>query len=180
MEIKTNRLILCPLGIKYLESTHEYASDRDATKYMMFLPNDTVEETAEFLKNADAEWSKQYPEYYEFAVLLNNRHIGAVSLYLDESRTTAEFGWIIHRDYWRQGITTEAMKALLDYSVNVLNIYHFIAHCDSENIASYKVMEKLGMVRTECNSGRKNKSSDEERKEYLYELKIEGRESKRG
>lgn len=177
MEIKTNRLILCPLGIKYLESTHEYASDREATKYMMFLPNDTVEETAEFLKNADAEWSKQDPEYYEFAVLLNNRHVGAVSLYPDESRTTCELGWILHRDFWRQGITTEAMKALLDYSVNVLNIHHFIAHCDSENIASYKVMEKLGMVRTECNGGRKNKSSDEERKEYLYELKIESGES---
>lgn len=35
-------------------------------------------------------------------------------------------------------------------------------------------MEKLGMVRMGCNGGRKNKSSDEERKEYLYELKIEG------
>lgn len=52
MEIKTNRLVLCPLGIKYLESTHEYASDADATKYMMFLPNDTMEETAGFLENA--------------------------------------------------------------------------------------------------------------------------------
>lgn len=180
MEIKTNRLILCPLGIRYLESTHEYASDREATKYMMFLPNDTMEETEDFLKNADAEWNKQSPEFYEFAVLLNHRHIGAVSLYLDERRTTGEFGWILHRDFWRQGITTEAVEALLDYSVNVLGIRHFIAHCDSENIASYKVMEKLGMVKTGCNGGRKNKSSDEERNEYLYELQIDSLESKRG
>ena len=172
MEIKTRRLILSPLGMKYLESTHEYASDRDATKYMMFLPNDTVEETAEFLQDAEAEWNKQNPEYYEFAVLLNHRHIGAVSLYLDESRTTGEFGWILHRDYWRQGITTEAVEALLDYSVNTLGIHHFIAHCDSENVASYKVMEKLGMVQTGCSGGRKNKSSDEERNEYLYELNV--------
>ena len=170
MEIKTSRLVLSPLGIKYLESTHEYASDREATIYMMFLPNDTVEETAEFLKNADTEWNKPSPEFYEFAILLDQRHIGAVSLYLNESRTTAEFGWILHRNFWRQGIITEAAKALLDYSVNVLNIHHFIAHCDSENIASYKVMEKLGMVRTQCCGGRKNKSSDEIREEYLYEL----------
>lgn len=172
MEIKTSRLILRPLGIKYLESTHEYSSDREATKFMMFLPNDTVEETAEFLKNADVEWSKQNPEFYEFAVLLDHRHIGAVSLYLDESRTTGEFGWILHRDFWRQGITTEAVKALLDYSVNVLGIHHFVAHCDSENTASYKLMEKLGMVRLQCYGGRKNKSSDEERNECLYELNI--------
>lgn len=172
MEIKTRRLILCPLGMKYLESTHEYASDRDATRYMMFLPNDTVEETTEFLRDAEAEWNKRNPEYYEFAVLMDNRHIGAVSLYLDEDRTTAEFGWILHRDYWRQGITTEAVHALLDYSINTLGIHHFIAHCDSENVASYKVMEKIGMARTGCSGGRKNKSSDEERKEYLYELNV--------
>ena len=173
MEIITNRLILCPLGIEYLESTHEYSSDREATKYMMFLPNDTVEETAEFLRGAEAEWKKQNPEYYEFTVILNHRHIGAVSLYLDERRSTGEFGWILHRDFWRQGITTEAVRALLDYGVNVLGIHHFIAHCDSENTASYKVMEKIGMVRTQCYGGRKNKSSDEERNEYLYELNIE-------
>ncbi len=39
----------------------------------------------------------------------------------------------------------------------------FIAHCDSENIGSYKVMEKLGMSFVSCSEGRKNKASDEER-----------------
>ena len=171
MEIKTSRLCLRPLGMKYLASTHEYSSDREATKYMMYLPNDTIEETAGFLKNVDAEWGKDKPEFYEFTILFHEKHIGATSLYLDESGTTGELGWIIHRDYWRQGIATEAAKALIKYSVNALRVHHFIAHCDSENIASYTVMEKLGMVKVQCSEGRKNKSSDEQRKEYMYELK---------
>lgn len=172
MEIKTSRLLLRPLGMKYLNSTHEYSSDREATKYMVYLPNDRVEETVEFLKCVDAEWSKDKPEFYEFAILFHEKHIGAISLYLDESGTTGELGWVIHRNYWKQGIATEAAKALLTYSEDVLGIHHFIAHCDSENIASYRVMEKLGMVRIQCCGGRKNKSSDELRKEYLYELNI--------
>lgn len=173
MEIKTSRFLLRPLGMKYLESTHEYSSDREATKYMVYLPNDTVEETIDFLKCVDIEWSKDKPEFYEFAILFHEKHIGAISLYLDESRTTGELGWIIHRDYWKRGIATEAAKALLTYSEDVLGVHHFIAHCDSENVASYRVMEKLGMMRVQCNEGRKNKSSEELRKEYLYELNIE-------
>lgn len=171
MEIKTSRLCLRPLGMKYLASTHEYSADREATKYMVYLPDDTIEETASFLKNVDAEWGKDKPKFYEFAILYHEKHIGAISLYLDESGTTGELGWIIHRDYWNRGIVTEAARELLTYSANVLGVHHFIAHCDSENIASYTVMEKLGMVRVQCSEGRKNKSSDDLRKEYMYELK---------
>lgn len=172
MEIKTSRLLLRPLGMKYLASTHEYSSDREATKYMVYLPDNTIEETADFLKNVDAEWGKDKPKFYEFAILFHEKHIGAISLYLDETGTTGELGWIIHRDYWNRGIVTEAARELLTYSVNVLRVHHFIAHCDSENIASYTVMEKLGMVRVQCSEGRKNKSSDELRKEYMYELNL--------
>lgn len=173
MEIKTSRLCLSPLGMEYLASTHEYSSDREATKYMVYLPDDTIEETARFLKNVDAEWSKVKPEFYEFAILFHEKHIGAISLYLEENGTVGELGWVIHRNYWNQGIATEAAKALLTYSEDVLGVHHFIAHCDSENIASYTVMEKIGMVRVQCSEGRKNKSSEELRKEYMYELNIE-------
>lgn len=172
MEIKTSRLLLCPLGMQYLTSTHEYSSDREATRYMVFLPKDTVEETIQFLKGAEEQWNKDKPEFYEFAILLDDRHIGAVSLYLDESRTTGELAWILHRDFWKQGFATEAAKALIDYGVNVLGLHHFIAQCDSENTASYRVMEKLGMIRTGSDGERKNKSSDEIRKEYQYEISL--------
>ena len=40
--IHTERLTLKPLGIQYLETVHEYASDPENTKYMMYLPNETV------------------------------------------------------------------------------------------------------------------------------------------
>lgn len=177
-EIKTKRLILSPMGIKYLQSTHDYASDIETTKYMINLPNDTIEETVEYLKAAQAEWNKAEPEFYEFAILLNHKHIGAVSLYLNQNRTTGEFGWLIHKDYWKQGIATEAAKALLEYSASVLGVHHFIAYCDSENTGSYRVMEKIGMHRVKCYGGRKNKLSNEERKECLYEIIIKQSEEK--
>lgn len=152
--IETKRLILEPLGTKYLETVHEYASDVENTKYMVRLPNETVEETISFLQNTEAEWMSDTPSFYEFAVIYNNQQIGAVSIYLDDD-LSGELGWIINKKYWRQGIAYEAAEALLDYSIRELKVKHFIAHCDTENTASWKIMEKLGMSRTNMYGGRK-------------------------
>ncbi len=51
-----------------------------------------------------------------------------------------------------------------------IKVNHFLAHCDTENIASYKVMEKLGMSRTGEWGGRRNKSAVKDSSEYQYEL----------
>ena len=49
---------------------------------------------------------------------------------------------------------------------------HFIARCDTENVASYKVMEKLGMTRTGKYGGRRNRAAAEDSFEYQYELHV--------
>ena len=140
---------------------------------MLDLPEESIEETQEFLKKAEAEWQKEFPEFYEFAILTEGSHIGSVCLYLNEDRTEGELGWILNKRYWGHGYTFEAAQALIDYASQNLGIKKFIAYCDSENIPSYSLMEKLGMSRVLCRSGRKNRSSSEERMEYKYALEIE-------
>ena len=173
MTIHTERLTIVPSGIRFLHSTYEYTSDPETTRLMMNLPNADIDECAEYLRKADAEWAKPHPEYYEFAILMGDRHIGGITLFIDEDDPArAELGWILRRDCWGQGVTTEAARALIDFAVNQLHIKRFFAHCDSENIGSYRVMEKLGMIRTGAWRGRKNRSSDEDRGEFQYELEV--------
>lgn len=170
MEISTERLILKPLGTEYLESVHKYASDIENTKYMIHLPNETVDETKEFLVGCEREWAKQIPDFYEFAVIKESVHIGAVSIYLNENHDTAILGWILDPDYHNCGYATEAASAIVRFAEEKLSIRHFTAFCDFENRASENVMRKLGFTKTGCYDGRKNRISDEERKELVYEL----------
>ena len=169
-EIKTERLLLKPLGPEYFSSTNEYAMDLENTKYMMYLPNTNTDETMMFLKNVEAEWSKEEPTFYEFAVIFKKKHVGGVSAYIEDG--VAEIGWIINRKYWKNGFAYEASKALVDYFAKNLGITHFMAHCDTENTGSYKLMEKLSMVKTGENNNRKNRSAEKESSEYQYELKL--------
>lgn len=170
MEIRTQRLTLRPIGMQDLETTYAYSADRENTKYMMFLPDDSIEETKEFLENCEHEWEKKDPCYYEFAVIVNGRHIGGVSIYLMGLRDTAELGWILDKHYQGKGYATEAASAVMGFAENQLSVHHFMAHCDSENRASQNVMSKLGFYCMGCSTGRKNKSSSEDRKEMTFEL----------
>ena len=167
-EIRTERLVLKPLGKKYLNSTIRYAMDYENTKFMCHLPDETVEEAVEFLTNVENEWKKEKPQFLEFAIIYNNEHIGAVSVYFENN--TGELGWIINKDHWGNGFAYEAAKALIHYTKTEIKVNHFLAHCDTGNIASYRVMEKLGMNRTGEWGGRRNRSAAEDSSEYQYEL----------
>lgn len=169
IEIKTERLTLRPLGIKDLDTTFDYASNPDVTKYMLFRPAKEKSDTLLFLKRVESEWKKDNPSFYEMAIILGNRHIGAVSATLNKERDTAELGWILNKNYHNQGYMNEAATALVQYVKEHLHIHHFIAHCDSRNIPSFKVMEHLGLKKI---SESPRSYSDEKGNfvEYTYKL----------
>ena len=50
MIIHTDRLVLKPHGIEYLQTVNKYATDLENTKYMMHLPNENIDETRTFVK----------------------------------------------------------------------------------------------------------------------------------
>ena len=159
-----------PIGLQDLETAFAYASDAENTKFMTFLPDDDIEQTRDFLERCERQWQKQQPDYYEFAIVQGGRHIGGVSIYLDRSKNTCEFGWILDKNYHGMGYATEAAKAVLDFAVQELGVTHFVAHCDSENKASQNVMSKLGLCCIGCANGRRNKGSSEDRIEMTFEL----------
>lgn len=172
-ELKTQRLVLKPLGTEHIDSAHRYSSDLENTRLMMNLPNESREETMDFLVSSEREWAKEEPDFYEFAVLLDGAHIGAVSIYRHDRHGTWEFGWIIDKSCWGFGYAAEAARAVLREAADRLGARRFIAHCDSENSSSARVMEKLGMRLAETSAGRRNRSSQEKRKEFRYELNTE-------
>ena len=169
--IKTERLELVPLGPAYLESYNRYASDRELCCLMMYLPMDGIGMSEKFLRACEIEWTKEKPQAWEFAILLEGKNIGEISIYDEEGK--AELGWILSSEFQGKGYAFEAAEAIMNYSKNVLGFSDFIAHCDSENVPSYRLMEKLGMKRTGERFGRKNKLSDELRTEYTYEISLQ-------
>lgn len=172
MLLQTPRLTLRPITLADLSTTHAYAGALANTRFMMFLPYADEVESAAILAEAEAQWRMAAPERYEFAVCLEDRHIGGVTLYMQEDRTVAELGWVLHRDYWRQGYITEAVQAVIAWARSI-GVKRLFACCDSENAASYRTMLKLGMRLVKTDGVRTNRSMGEEKRvEWTCEMEL--------
>lgn len=57
-----------------------------------------------------------------------------------------EIGYHVRRDYWRQGLATEAARACRDYGFARLASERIISLIRPENLASRRVAEKNGMT----------------------------------
>ena len=83
--------------------------------------------------------------YYGIEYLENHKCIGMI-FETDHHENTIEIGYAIGREYWNQGIVTEALtKVIEELKVKYPND-RIIAGAFKTNVASYRVMEKAGMV----------------------------------
>ncbi len=173
IELKTERLLLCPISTKYLLSTHEYASDIENTKYMENLPNKTIDETRHYLEGAEKSWNNDIVTVFEFALISKDGHIGAVGLYLDTESKDAEIGWIINARYHNMGYMSEAVKEVIRFAFENLGLKSVYAKCDQENKASERVMQKVGIKMVSNDTSRIDRKTGISKKEYRYSIKRE-------
>ena len=138
---------------------------------MMNLPNDTVEESRSFAEEAEREWSKPSPEFYEYAVILDGAQIGGVCLYLEDNGTKGELGWILSREYHGKGYAFEAAQAMLKLA-RFLGLQSVFARCDVRNMPSAKLMERLGMILVDSSGTRYYNKKQETAGELVYEMRM--------
>ena len=148
LTLDTPRLTLRPACIGDFEAVHAYAGSPENTRYMAWGTNDE-KTTREYLVNCEKAWSCEKITDYDFVMVRKETGevIGGCGLSLEDEERQANLGWILHRDYWKQGYTPEAAQAMVDYAFGVLGVHRVYATCDGENYGSYRVMEKIGMRR---------------------------------
>ncbi len=144
--LETERLILRKFDYGDLDAVHSYAGCAENIIYMLWGPN-SEEQTRQFIAMAIEYAEKEPCINYQYAAILKTtgKLIGACDLAINGSE--AEIGWILHRDYWKQDYGTEMGKAMLDFGFESCHLHRMIARCDAENVGSYRVMEKIGMLR---------------------------------
>jgi RimJ/RimL family protein N-acetyltransferase len=139
--IETPRLLIRPFVPDDGQAVHAYASD---PAVMTYIPGGalTEDQTRAMVAGTDGGEPK-------VAVVLKaeNRPIGHMPFHPWYAPRTFEIGWIFDPRFHRQGFATEAATALLRYGFETLALHRIIATCQPENVASWRVMEKVGLRR---------------------------------
>ncbi|SHF37717.1 Protein N-acetyltransferase, RimJ/RimL family [Seinonella peptonophila] len=129
------------------KDVHKYASQSVVCKYQPWGPN-TEEESKTFVEQAIVDSKANPRSRYAFAIIENEKGslIGAAEINIrDFKNKNGELAYIVHPDYWGMGFATEAAKLFIDFGFSELNLHRIFATCDPRNIASSKVLVKIGM-----------------------------------
>ena len=109
-EMETERLRLRPVTLEDAPAMFEYASDEAVTRYT-FPTNQSLEETRNnialfYLSSPLGRWGIELKE--------NGKFIGTIDLLdLDLCLKKGSIGYVLNKDYWNQGLATEATKAVI-------------------------------------------------------------------
>jgi RimJ/RimL family protein N-acetyltransferase len=145
VELTTDRLVLREYALDDLEDVQAYAGDPEVSRFMEWGPNE-LDDTRAFLEVVTSSAREQPRSAYELAVTLDGRVVGGVGLRVkSEQHRRGDMGWVLRRDAWGNGYATEAARALLRFGVEQLDLHRVEATCAPDNVASARVMERLGM-----------------------------------
>ena len=145
--LETERLILRRFSRDDAEPMfRNWASDSEVTKFLMWPTHPNTDVTRAVLE----DWEKHYPEenYYHWAITLKELRepIGSIAVVeQDEKSSKAHIGYCIGRKWWHQGITSEALKAVIDYLFDEIGFNRIESRHDPRNPNSGKVMMKCGL-----------------------------------
>jgi len=143
--IRTERLTLRRLRPADALPLHENCSSDE--KVVRFLERSACADP-EATKALVAEWIGMYEteDFFLWAIEFNGQVIGTVNLHeIDRTAGQCEIGFSIGSRWWNRGIMTEAAGAVIRYAFDPLDFVRITGWCAAENLASARVMEKIGM-----------------------------------
>lgn len=144
--IETERLILRKLVPEDAPDLLAYAADPDVAKYVTWGPYLSVHDAYRFIFWAIDRYNRQQEAPWAVFHKKDGRIIGTMGISEWNPRhRRAEVSYSIGAKYWGQGITPEALSKVFDFGFNALGINRLEAFCIPENVASSRVMEKMGM-----------------------------------
>jgi [ribosomal protein S5]-alanine N-acetyltransferase len=148
MQLTTPRLILRDFQENDYDALREL--DRDAETWRYEHPPCSEMETFAHLQQILAWQAEDSQTYFRWAVQIPP-HAGlwgvlALTL-VRPSIGEYEIGWSLRREEWGKGYASEAARVVLGFAFEHLHAHRVVAFCHSENRASERVMQKLGMTR---------------------------------
>jgi [ribosomal protein S5]-alanine N-acetyltransferase len=141
--IQTPRLLVRAFQPDDYQDLYEYLSDE---RVYRFEPGKPV--NWEGARKLAANMSTS-PNFWAVELLAEHKVIGQVYFEHSEPKhlMTWELGYILSPAYQRQGYMGEAAAALVRYGFSTGLIHRVKAHCNPENEASWKLLEKIGFRR---------------------------------
>ena len=147
IELHTERLCLREIRLDDAEDFFEIYSDPEALTYWGEPPITRHAEAIEMIAKRIKWWDTGDSICLAVEERTTNKMIGTISVFsFHRDSRRAEIGYILHRDFWRKGFATEAVKETINYVFTELKLNRLEADIEPANAASAALLQKLHFV----------------------------------
>lgn len=147
LSFQSARLAYSPIQLSDAEDVFAYASDEAVAKFTSWNAHQSIQDTEAFLHHVLSRHNEtEGCIHVVFAMRLNPTGpvIGTISL-SQKNPATAHLDYALARDYWGQGLVSEAVKKITTWAFETLpEMTEVHSGCLLDNQGSVRVLEKCG------------------------------------
>ena len=142
------RLRFEPFDERHFDGLQAMNRDPEVMRYISGRP-ETPEETRAAIARVQARWAQWGYSWWALIERGSGELAGAVGLQHlgHDGANPIEIGWRLRRDRWGLGLASEAARTILAHAFEVIAAPKVCAIRHPDNLASQRVMERLGMRR---------------------------------
>ena len=146
--ISTPRLRLEPFAIHHAPALNAINNEPQVMKFLSKSTAESIETTIENITRVRERWERLGYSWWAIVARDTDAVIGAACVQNVANKTGAdlEIGWRLATASTGHGYATEAGKAAADFAFKVIGAAQVIAVADPRNVASHRVMERVGMT----------------------------------
>jgi ribosomal-protein-alanine N-acetyltransferase len=142
--LETARLRLRPVAGEDYADLCALFGDPAVMRYINHGVGRTVEETRAHTERMVQHWEEHGFGMWALHHKADGEFVGRCGFRFLDDTALVELGYTLHQRFWGQGLAVEAGRACLEYAFQHLEHDRIVAITLEENLASRRVMEKLG------------------------------------
>lgn len=144
--LETERLILRRITMKDAQDIFEYSKDAEVARHVLWNAQKELSEAKEYCRFMMKRYRQDLPSSWGIIDKTTGRLVGTIG-YMEyrEEHGSVEIGYSLARWMWNSGYMTEALRRVIAYTFEAMDVNRIEAQHELTNPSSGRVMEKCGM-----------------------------------
>ena len=149
--LRSDRLFLRKLSMEDAKDIFEFTSLDETSNGLSWYPHKNINTTREFILSILDKYENNVASQWAIELIEEKRVIGITGFisFFDEHHK-GEVAYVLSPRYQGKGFMTESLNMVIQYAFNKMDLNRIEAKCEIDNIASERVMQKLGMCFEGC------------------------------